>query len=990
MILPIIDGQKNVPLIRIICLIVLQLFVGGLNKYTGYNGKFTRSPLIFISVIEIIKCLSALILIVSETHQTNKHPNNYKLVTNETDNEKSPLNNISDSDSDDDSDVNGTNTNDEQKKFLSTDSALSSNEFTASRTFASSHRNERAGIKNVWQNIRNEFSSLSNNRLLASLIGLSLLYCINNQLSIMLVTLNNNNNSSSSMIIALYQTFYIASSSLMLYFFCYRAILRVQCLAILLEIFGLLILYHQQDLIIGKQLLEFESLSILSPSTSTTTSSSNNTNFGVLFLFTFFLSSLCSVFHERLVRRPNSSLNIQNFVLFGFNSLWNILFSLFSHLSSINFDDKQKPHFVDWNAAVIGLIAGNVLLGLIIPIIYKYDDLIVKTFASSTSTAIILIVGAAMAGDREILPVLAGSGVILIAFSFYYNNNNNPVKSRTIKNIGVDSSVHSSSVASSRSFSLLSLFWPCLGVVVTISLMNFFTPDGIFFSSLNSSPSSKFSFSSVNQWNFLNNPIASQLASKTVSQSLKSDKRGFIAVMYSGQARSFSAVFHSHIINLFAPSPYTIHIFCHFNIDGEEEKLQGARSDFSSVNATLDYYSGYYNIDNEWVDFHSSIKFWNITDIRPYAGGPMPEYVTVFEFIRNKADNDVDHALKAMHSLQHVNSARVQYEIANNIHYEYVFRVRYDFLYRQNVWATMIFNIQTKTQNKTKTRNSNINSNDNTNIINNKYQDHSQIYWTGDGRSTYNLYDMVYTSILNTSMLAVPNCHQWWGYNDQFAVSSGDVMTIYSDRALSFSFFLKIFSRYQGWRFHIETFLKQTMDHYKISVKQLPMCYNLLRVNRITRNEKEEKTFPFNPVTCSFKDLKREIGEECCKLHCPNIKKWQKSMNINVQTSENLLMMKNESKPENLLSVSSLDSYLSEETFSSFLTSTSSNYYYFYLYNNLLNCLGCDRDHWANYLDPYHHTRFPFIRVNQSKYSRYQNTKLCLMPNILPPVIEIP
>ena len=44
---------------------------------------------------------------------------------------------------------------------------------------------------------------------------------------------------------------------------------------------------------------------------------------------------------------------------------------------------------------------------------------------------------------------------------------------------------------------------------------------------------------------------------------LKSDKRGYIALVYSGTVRSFSANFESHIVNLMAGCPYTVHLFLH-------------------------------------------------------------------------------------------------------------------------------------------------------------------------------------------------------------------------------------------------------------------------------------------------------------------------------------------------------------------------------------------------------------------------------------------
>lgn len=122
---------------------------------------------------------------------------------------------------------------------------------------------------------------------------------------------------------------------------------------------------------------------------------------------------------------------------------------------------------------------------------------------------------------------------------------------------------------------------------------------------------------------------------------LRSGKRGHIAVMYTGSARAFSSNFRSHIANVFAGCPYTVHLFVHswakdlrFGLEGVTqtdaiftEKLRNGShaadrtihvpsssphystfSSFRSINSTLDYMVGWRNLDGELVCAHEAVK----------------------------------------------------------------------------------------------------------------------------------------------------------------------------------------------------------------------------------------------------------------------------------------------------------------------------------------------------------------------------------------------
>ncbi|CAF4676985.1 unnamed protein product, partial [Rotaria socialis] len=102
-----------------------------------------------------------------------------------------------------------------------------------------------------------------------------------------------------------------------------------------------------------------------------------------------------------------------------------------------------------------------------------------------------------------------------------------------------------------------------------------------------------------------------QLHSKPTESYLKSDKRGYVALVYSGTARSFSGNFLSHIVNLMAGCPYTVHLFLHTYTNDNRFSQDVNHSDYASylsVNTTLEYYKGYVNLDNEQVLFQNIVK----------------------------------------------------------------------------------------------------------------------------------------------------------------------------------------------------------------------------------------------------------------------------------------------------------------------------------------------------------------------------------------------
>lgn len=216
----------------------------------------------------------------------------------------------------------------------------------------------------------------------------------------------------------------------------------------------------------------------------------------------------------------------------------------------------------------------------------------------------------------------------------------------------------------------------------------------------------------------------------------KSAKRGHIAILYSGTVRSFTLVFHSHLLNLIIPSPYHVHIFMHASTGRFDWKTPSGQHPHTEVyrgfNATIAYYNAYNNIDNERVSLIDDVvKSVEMTsdplemNINSYFN-----YTEIVRLIGNRHDFKSKPAsvIGQMDSLRRANEARLNYERANNIRYQWVIRLRMDHLMKTNIWEDL-FSIEPL----------NISNPNHRSKIQTKAKSPTK-YWNGGV-----LYDMVYT-----------------------------------------------------------------------------------------------------------------------------------------------------------------------------------------------------------------------------------------------------
>ena len=187
--------------------------------------------------------------------------------------------------------------------------------------------------------------------------------------------------------------------------------------------------------------------------------------------------------------------------------------------------------------------------------------------------------------------------------------------------------------------------------------------------------------------------------SRSTLKGFQSAKRGHIAILYSGTVRSFSLVFHSHLLNLIIPSPYHVHIFMHASSGRHDWKTPSREHPHTEIhrgfNATIEYYHAFNNIDNESVSLMNDVvKYVEISD------DPLDmnisahfNYAEIFRLIgkRHDAESKPTSVAGQLDSLRRANQARLDYELTNHIKYQWIVRLRMDHLMKTNIWEDLFF-----------------------------------------------------------------------------------------------------------------------------------------------------------------------------------------------------------------------------------------------------------------------------------------------------------
>ena len=221
---------------------------------------------------------------------------------------------------------------------------------------------------------------------IAYTFGLALLYVINNQLAFVLYLYVDMAS------ISMFKSFSSILSAILLWLFCERTLVREQWASIILQVVGLVIV--QYDSCRDAPFLAIKDYITLIVST--------------------LITAICSVWNERLIKTYSVNMHIQNAILYTFGLTLNLtLFFFFPNLFVKN--ETRKQFFEGYSLMVIAIILCNSVLGIVITFVYKYADVIVKTFSTACATGVLLYINVAVFKIKANLTIFLGAIVIFIS-----------------------------------------------------------------------------------------------------------------------------------------------------------------------------------------------------------------------------------------------------------------------------------------------------------------------------------------------------------------------------------------------------------------------------------------------------------------------------------------------------------------------------------------------------------------------------------------------
>jgi len=221
---------------------------------------------------------------------------------------------------------------------------------------------------------------------IAYTFGLALLYVINNQLAFVLYLYVDMAS------ISMFKSFSSILSAILLWLFCERTLVREQWASIILQVVGLIIV--QYDSCRDAPFLAIKDYITLIVST--------------------LITAICSVWNERLIKTYSVNMHIQNAILYTFGLTLNLtLFFFFPDLFVKN--ETRKQFFEGYSLMVLAIILCNSVLGIVITFVYKYADVIVKTFSTACATGVLLYINVAVFKIKANLTIFLGAIVIFIS-----------------------------------------------------------------------------------------------------------------------------------------------------------------------------------------------------------------------------------------------------------------------------------------------------------------------------------------------------------------------------------------------------------------------------------------------------------------------------------------------------------------------------------------------------------------------------------------------
>jgi UDP-sugar transporter A1/2/3 len=227
-------------------------------------------------------------------------------------------------------------------------------------------------------------------RLLRHTCGLSLLYCFNNQLAFALFRW------ADAATVTLIKSASSFVSAILLWLLLSRPIAPLQWIAILLQVLGLFIVQYDDCKHAALLALPI---------------------YFALFV-SLFISSAAGVWNEHVLKTFQVTMHVQNCCLYVFGVGMNLAVFCFFEKRDTRVP-LHSAYFAGYNAPALGIIFCQAVLGLVITLVLKYADMVIRSFATACSISVLYAVNVLFLGWVTNLTYLAGCAVVFLATYMY-------------------------------------------------------------------------------------------------------------------------------------------------------------------------------------------------------------------------------------------------------------------------------------------------------------------------------------------------------------------------------------------------------------------------------------------------------------------------------------------------------------------------------------------------------------------------------------------
>jgi len=131
------------------------------------------------------------------------------------------------------------------------------------------------------------------------------------------------------------------------------------------------------------------------------------------------ITTASGILNEYQLKNVNHSLNIVNVVLYLFGVFINGAIYLTLDAPGIK---KVSWFFEGYTPYVVVVVVVNSLIGIVITLVYKYADVIVKTFASACTTCVLFFINGWLFGNPTLVTAYLGSLIVFMASYIFFTD----------------------------------------------------------------------------------------------------------------------------------------------------------------------------------------------------------------------------------------------------------------------------------------------------------------------------------------------------------------------------------------------------------------------------------------------------------------------------------------------------------------------------------------------------------------------------------------